>query len=105
MLEEPILKAIAHPTRLRLLVAFEARPESANTLSQATGEPLGTIAYHVRVLAAARLLELQFTERRRGVYERFYRTRRTGWAELVARLEQMTDPDSAPRRSAGGTSA
>jgi DNA-binding transcriptional ArsR family regulator len=64
------LSALAHPIRLEVLTIAESVPISASEAAVALGEPLGTVAYHFRVLHTAGLIELVSTERRLGSVER-----------------------------------
>jgi DNA-binding transcriptional ArsR family regulator len=83
------LSALAHPVRLEVLVMAEAAPISASEAAVALGEPLGTVAYHFRVLHTARLIELVAEERVRGSIESFYRTTSTGWADFAEKLDGL----------------
>jgi len=83
------LSALAHPVRLEILTMAESRPLSASEAAVALGEPLGTVAYHVRVLHTAGLIELVAEERRRGSVESFYRTASSGWIEFAEKLDEL----------------
>jgi len=63
-----------HPTRLAIVEALSRGEErSPNELVEFTGASLGTVAYHVRALAAAGVIELSREARVRGAVEHFYR--------------------------------
>ena len=62
---------------------------SASEAAVALGEPLGTVAYHFRVLHTAGLIELVAEERRRGSVESFYRTTSPGWREFAEKLDKL----------------
>jgi DNA-binding transcriptional ArsR family regulator len=66
------LKALAHPTRIRVLAILKERKASPNELSEILGEGLGTVAYHVRTLKNLGLVKLVSTRPRRGAIEHFY---------------------------------
>jgi DNA-binding transcriptional ArsR family regulator len=66
------LKALAHPTRIRVLAILKERKASPNELSEMLGEGLGTVAYHVRTLKQLGLVKLVATRPRRGAIEHFY---------------------------------
>jgi DNA-binding transcriptional ArsR family regulator len=66
------LKALAHPTRIRVLAILRERKASPNELSEMLGEGLGTVAYHVRTLKSLGLVKLVGTRPRRGAIEHFY---------------------------------
>ncbi len=67
------LKALAHPTRIRILAMLRESTSSPVQLAERLGESLGTVAYHVRTLNSLGLLELVDTRQRRGATEHFYR--------------------------------
>jgi hypothetical protein len=60
------------------------RKYSPNQLAEEMRIPLGTVSYHMRELAALRMVEPVGTEQRRGAIEHFYRaTQRAGaWAAV-----------------------
>lgn len=68
------LRAISHPIRIRLLAMLDEEPASPVILASKLGQPLGTIAYHVRTLYDLGLLKLVSTRQRRGATEHYYRT-------------------------------
>src|SRR5436309_4444609 len=61
-----VVKALAHPVRVRILSALERRQASPNELDAELGVPLGTVSYHVRRLADVGLIKLVEEARRRG---------------------------------------
>ena len=87
------LTAVAHPIRLAVLTMAESDPVSASEAAVRLGEPLGTVAYHFRVLHTAGLVELVSEERRRGSVESFYRTASEGWSEFAEKLEALIELD------------
>jgi DNA-binding transcriptional ArsR family regulator len=68
-----LVKALAHPLRVKILGVLETRVASPNEMSQLLGEPLGTVSYHVRQLADFGLVKLVDTAPRRGAIEHYYR--------------------------------
>lgn len=62
-----------HPLRLKLLGILSERVASPNELAEITEERLGTVSYHVRVLADNDCAILERTAQRRGAVEHFYR--------------------------------
>jgi DNA-binding transcriptional ArsR family regulator len=64
---------MAHPVRIQILNILGERVASPNQMAEITGELLGTVAYHVRVLLKLDFIELAKTETRRGATEHFYR--------------------------------
>jgi hypothetical protein len=89
MLDARRLGALAHPLRLQILEAAESDVVSPSDLAVTLGQPLGVVAYHVRVLHTVGLIELVATEPRRGSVQNFYRATGHGWADLAATLEEM----------------
>jgi hypothetical protein len=67
-------KALAHPTRVRILMAMNApqRTMSPKEFSEETGLPLGSSSYHFRKLAKFRFIRLARTEARRGATQHYY---------------------------------
>ena len=71
-----VVKALSHPTRVRILELLQAR-ELASPVELA-GEleiPLGTVSYHVRRLEQLGFIELATRTQRRGAIEHHYRAR------------------------------
>jgi DNA-binding transcriptional ArsR family regulator len=66
------VKALAHPTRVRLLAMLREQRASPVQLSDRLGVSLGTTAYHVRTLKALGLIKLVGTRQRRGATEHYY---------------------------------
>lgn len=75
---ESLAKAYINPTALRIVQqALQPAPNgdpgwSASSLSDALGERLGNVAYHVRSLADRGVLERSGERKRRAVIESFY---------------------------------
>lgn len=67
-----VVKALAHPLRVQILVALEERVASPNELSQELGVDLGSVSYHVRRLAHLGFLKQVGQTPRRGAIEHFY---------------------------------
>jgi DNA-binding transcriptional ArsR family regulator len=67
-----VVKALAHPLRVRLLSLLDDRVASPNELSQELDAPLNTVSYHVRTLASLKLIKLVKKVPRRGALEHFY---------------------------------
>jgi DNA-binding transcriptional ArsR family regulator len=68
-----VIKALGHPLRTRALTILNERVASPNELAQMLDAPLGSVAYHVRILLDLGAIELVRTEPRRGAVEHFYR--------------------------------
>jgi DNA-binding transcriptional ArsR family regulator len=73
-IDQRLVTALSHPLRQRLLILLHKRGEaSPRELADLTGERLGNVSYHVRVLHDTGCAELVRTEPRRGAIEHFYR--------------------------------
>jgi len=66
------LKALAHPTRVRIVAMLSERRASPVEMSEKLGETLGTVAYHVRTLRNLGVIKLVSTRQRRGAIEHIY---------------------------------
>ena len=66
-----MVKAFAHPLRLEIMRRIGARA-SPTELARQIGAPLGSVSYHVRVLAELGALELVDQAPRRGAIEHYY---------------------------------
>ncbi|WP_053227142.1 winged helix-turn-helix domain-containing protein [Solirubrobacter soli] len=71
--EARIAKALAHPLRARILKRLGERESSPGELAVELGEPLGLVAYHVRMLREYECVELVRTAPVRGALQHFYR--------------------------------
>lgn len=72
--DQQLITALGHPLRQRLLILLHKRGvASPRELAELSGERLGNVSYHVRVLRDAGCCELVRTEPRRGAVEHFYR--------------------------------
>jgi DNA-binding transcriptional ArsR family regulator len=80
-IDQRLVKALGHPLRVQLLAILNERVASPNELSKETGEPLGNVSYHVRLLADLECVELVKTEPRRGAVEHYYRATVRPWFE------------------------
>lgn len=68
-----LVRALAHPLRLRILSVLERRIASPKELAHEIGAPLTHVSYHVRQLAQLGVIELERTTPRRGAVEHHYR--------------------------------
>ncbi len=66
-----MVKAFAHPLRLEILRRLGDRA-SPTELARQMGAPLGSVSYHVRVLADMGALRLVHQAPRRGAIEHYY---------------------------------
>ncbi|MEA2368460.1 MAG: hypothetical protein QOH38_1178 [Thermoleophilaceae bacterium] len=83
-----LVKAYAHPLRIRILSLLDNRVASPSDIALELETPLSNTSYHVRQLAALGLIEMVDSAARRGAIEHYYtaRVRPTitdeGWAKL-----------------------
>lgn len=66
------LKALADPTRAKILRILEDRPSSAKELSESMGMTHGKVGHHVKVLREAGLIEVVEERAVRAVTEKLY---------------------------------
>lgn len=82
-----VLRAVAHPLRRRLMDVLRVQgPQTASLLAAATGEGVGNISHHVRVLADAGLLQ-EAPELARDRRERWWRMAQIGLSFAEADFE------------------
>lgn len=67
------VKALAHPTRIRILAMLEEQPASPAQLARRLDQPIGRLAYHVRALQNFGVIKLVSTRQVRGATEHIYR--------------------------------
>lgn len=72
-IEQNIVKALAHPLRMRILTVLNDRVASPNELHKQLEEGLSQVSYHVKVLRDFEMIEQVKTEPRRGAVEHYYR--------------------------------
>jgi DNA-binding HxlR family transcriptional regulator len=87
-----VLGALGHPIRVRVIQHFDDNVKlSPSRLHDAMPDvSLGTLAYHVRQLAGAGLLQHAGRVPRRGAVEHLYLLTSTG-ATMAAVLEELTN--------------
>ena len=83
-IDQRLVKALGHPLRTQILTILNERVASPNELSKETGEPLGNVSYHVRLLADLDCVELVKTEPRRGAVEHYYKATVPPWFDKSA---------------------
>lgn len=95
-----LMRVLSHPLRQRILTELNEREASPSELSQALGEPLGNVAYHVKILERNDAVELVGTRPVRGALEHFYkavvrpRIDDESWSKLPATVRQALFDDS-----------
>jgi DNA-binding transcriptional ArsR family regulator len=73
VIDQRIVKALAHPLRIRMLTVLNERVASPSELAGELEEPIGNVSYHMRTLADLGMVELVRTEPRRGAVEHYYK--------------------------------
>jgi DNA-binding transcriptional ArsR family regulator len=73
LLDQTLIKALAHPLRVRILAFMNDRSWSPRELSDELNEGLSQVSYHVKVLKDFDCIHLVDTEPRRGAVEHYYR--------------------------------
>jgi DNA-binding transcriptional ArsR family regulator len=99
-----MVKALAHPLRVRALAILRARRASPSEIAEELGMPLTNVSYHIRVLADNGLIRLVSRTPKRGVIEHHYevvdRLALTGltlvldddgFTELASELSKLAD--------------
>jgi len=77
--ETAVLSAMAHPFRARLIDALKVDgPSTASALSQRTGQAVGSVSHHLKVLAEVKVVE-EVPELARDRRERWWRLVDAGW--------------------------
>src|SRR5215213_8383429 len=68
-----LVKALAHPIRLRILTILEERTSTPKELAAELGLPLENVSYHVRTLKDFGFIKLEKTRQVRGAVEHHYK--------------------------------
>lgn len=68
-----LVKALAHPLRIRILAILEDRVASPSEIADELDAPLGNVSYHVRQLAELGLISLVRETPVRGTLEHHYK--------------------------------
>jgi Helix-turn-helix domain len=71
-LDTELAKALSHPLRQRLLIAFAGRVASPSEIAAELDEPLGDVAYHVKRMVELGCMELVRAVPGRGGVKHFY---------------------------------
>lgn len=72
-LDTRLAKALSHPLRQRLLMAYTNRVASPSQVAKELGAPLGDVSYHTKRLVEHGCVELVRAVRGRGGVKHFYR--------------------------------
>lgn len=71
-IDRDLVRALAHPIRVRILEALQGRTASPTELAREFRESLGVIAYHANALVEVECIEQVRTRPKRGTIEHFY---------------------------------
>jgi DNA-binding transcriptional ArsR family regulator len=72
-IEEPErLRAVADPTRGRIIALLNQRAASTTELAAALGMPKGTVGHHLKVLERVKLVRVVRTRKVRALTEKYY---------------------------------
>ena len=74
-IDQNLVKALAHPMRVRILEALQGRTASPTELAREFRESLGVVSYHTNALLEVDCIEQVGTRPRRGTIEHFYTAR------------------------------
>jgi DNA-binding transcriptional ArsR family regulator len=90
-----LISAIAHPLRRRILRLLHDHedPHSASKMARELEEPVGSAAYHVRVLHNVAALEETGEKQVRGAVERFYLSTVEDDPPIETLLEETREAD------------
>ena len=83
-----LVKALAHPIRIRIMAILEERTATPKQLAAELGLPLENVSYHVRALKEFGFIKLERTRQVRGAIEHHYRAAarprvtRTAWEQI-----------------------
>jgi DNA-binding transcriptional ArsR family regulator len=66
---EPLVKALEHPIRAKILAILGERSASAAEIAKSIGEPAAKVRYHLRALVKSGLIRWDGTKDRRGARE------------------------------------
>lgn len=72
-LDQRLIKALAHPLRVRILAYMNDREWSPNEIAEELNEGLSQVSYHIKVLKDYKMIEMTRTRPARGAVEHFYR--------------------------------
>jgi DNA-binding transcriptional ArsR family regulator len=72
-IDQGLVRALAHPMRVRILEALQGRTASPSELAREFRESLGVVSYHFDILQKGKYIEEVRTRPTRGTVEHFYR--------------------------------
>jgi DNA-binding transcriptional ArsR family regulator len=72
VVDQRVIKALAHPVRARALAILNERVASPNEIAKELEQSVGHVSYHINVLKKCECIELVDTAPRRGAVEHYY---------------------------------
>jgi DNA-binding transcriptional ArsR family regulator len=72
VVDQRVIRALAHPVRVQALMILNERIASPNEIAQEVGQSVGHVSYHISVLKKCECIELVDTASRRGAVEHYY---------------------------------
>jgi DNA-binding transcriptional ArsR family regulator len=75
VIDQRLVRALAHPVRVQILEILSGRVASPNMLATELDTGLSHVSYHTRALERCGCLELVETAQRRGATEHFYKAK------------------------------
>src|SRR5882757_8898597 len=74
-IDQNLVRALAHPMRVRILEALQGRTASPTELAREFDESLGVVSYHANALLDVNCIEQVHTRPKRGTIEHFFTAR------------------------------
>lgn len=74
-IDQNLVRALAHPMRVRILEALQGRTASPTEMAREFRESLGVVSYHANALLDVDCIEQVSTRPKRGTIEHFYTAR------------------------------
>jgi DNA-binding transcriptional ArsR family regulator len=74
-IDQDLVRALAHPMRVRILEALQGHTASPTELARDFRESLGVVSYHANALLDVKCIEQVRTQPKRGTIEHFYTAR------------------------------
>src|SRR6202012_5809123 len=74
-IDQDLVRALAHPMRVRILETLQGRTASPTELARQFRQSLGVVSYHAGALLEVDCIELVSTQPKRGTIEHFYTAR------------------------------
>ncbi|MGC1166322.1 MAG: winged helix-turn-helix domain-containing protein [Solirubrobacterales bacterium] len=94
LVDQRVIKALAHPIRVLALAILNERIASPNEIAQELEQSVGHVSYHITVLKKCECIEMVDTVPRRGAVEHYYRATSRAFidAEAWRRLPASVRP-------------